>query len=184
MPIFPPENQKDPILEIKPMSKGPLPHLPRCGAKTRKGQPCRQPAMKNGKCYLHGGKATGPPRGSRNALKTGAHVRPLPADQERFQELRSNLGSLDAEITLARFTLEKLLRQMQEQERKLELVQFQDTGKGQHPGKTAIFQHPDFDRKIIRFTNLIGQMEETRQELLKVQKLESQLRRLTDQLEG
>ncbi len=33
---------------------------PRCGAKTRKGTSCRQPAMKNGRCRLHGGKSTGP----------------------------------------------------------------------------------------------------------------------------
>lgn len=32
-----------------------------CGAKSRRtGQPCRQPAMKNGRCRLHGGKSTGP----------------------------------------------------------------------------------------------------------------------------
>jgi hypothetical protein len=33
---------------------------PRCGAKTRAGGPCRQPAMPNGRCRLHGGKSTGP----------------------------------------------------------------------------------------------------------------------------
>jgi len=33
---------------------------PRCGAKTRKGPACRNPAMKNGRCRLHGGKSTGP----------------------------------------------------------------------------------------------------------------------------
>ncbi len=33
---------------------------PRCGAKTRKGTPCQCPAMKNGRCRLHGGKSTGP----------------------------------------------------------------------------------------------------------------------------
>jgi hypothetical protein len=32
---------------------------PRCGAKTRAGCPCRQPAMRNGRCRLHGGKSTG-----------------------------------------------------------------------------------------------------------------------------
>jgi len=32
---------------------------PRCGAKTRAGCPCRQPAMKNGRCRLHGGKSMG-----------------------------------------------------------------------------------------------------------------------------
>jgi hypothetical protein len=33
---------------------------PRCGACTRAGCPCRQPAMKNGRCRLHGGLSTGP----------------------------------------------------------------------------------------------------------------------------
>jgi hypothetical protein len=33
---------------------------PRCGARARSGNPCRAPAMKNGRCRLHGGKATGP----------------------------------------------------------------------------------------------------------------------------
>ena len=38
--------------------EGPLAN--KCGAKTRKGPPCRQPAMKNGRCRMHGGKSTGP----------------------------------------------------------------------------------------------------------------------------
>jgi hypothetical protein len=33
---------------------------PRCGAKTRAGGCCGQPAMPNGRCKLHGGKSTGP----------------------------------------------------------------------------------------------------------------------------
>ncbi len=32
----------------------------RCGAKTRQGTPCRCPAMRNGRCRLHGGLSTGP----------------------------------------------------------------------------------------------------------------------------
>lgn len=33
----------------------------RCGARCkRSGNPCQQPAMKNGRCRLHGGKSTGP----------------------------------------------------------------------------------------------------------------------------
>jgi hypothetical protein len=36
------------------------PHAsPRCGARTRAGEPCRQPALANGRCRLHGGKSTG-----------------------------------------------------------------------------------------------------------------------------
>ena len=33
---------------------------PRCGAKTRSGCACRQPAMANDRCRFHGGKSTGP----------------------------------------------------------------------------------------------------------------------------
>ena len=33
---------------------------PRCGAKTRKGTPCKAPSMANGRCRMHGGKSTGP----------------------------------------------------------------------------------------------------------------------------
>ena len=40
--------------------QGDLSNVPRCGAKTRKGTPCKAPAMKNGRCRMHGGKSTGP----------------------------------------------------------------------------------------------------------------------------
>jgi hypothetical protein len=33
---------------------------PRCGARTRSGNPCKSPAMANGRCRMHGGKSTGP----------------------------------------------------------------------------------------------------------------------------
>jgi hypothetical protein len=61
---------------------------PRCGAHTRCHGACRQPAMPNGRCHLHGGLSTGPrtPEGlarSRRARLThggyAAHVRRLRA---------------------------------------------------------------------------------------------------------
>ena len=61
---------------------------PRCGARTRCGGACRQPAMRNGRCRMHGGLSTGPrtPEGlarSRRARLThggySAHVRELRA---------------------------------------------------------------------------------------------------------
>jgi hypothetical protein len=33
---------------------------PRCGARTRSGVGCKAPAMRNGRCRMHGGKSTGP----------------------------------------------------------------------------------------------------------------------------
>ena len=46
------------------MSKKPMPAplatCRKCGAKAKRtGQPCKMPAMKNGRCFLHGGKSTG-----------------------------------------------------------------------------------------------------------------------------
>lgn len=32
----------------------------RCGAQTRSGTLCRSPAMRNGRCRMHGGASTGP----------------------------------------------------------------------------------------------------------------------------
>ena len=40
----------------------PMQLAPRCGAYARTtGQPCRAPAMANGRCRMHGGKSTGRP---------------------------------------------------------------------------------------------------------------------------
>ena len=38
---------------------GDLSTVKRCGAKTRRGTTCQCPAMKNGRCRLHGGLSTG-----------------------------------------------------------------------------------------------------------------------------
>ena len=37
-----------------------FPVITLCGARTRKGHPCRCRALKNGRCRLHGGLSTGP----------------------------------------------------------------------------------------------------------------------------
>ena len=45
--------------EVQPHAM-PGPWGKRCGAHARQtGKPCGQPAMKNGRCRLHGGKSTG-----------------------------------------------------------------------------------------------------------------------------
>ena len=63
----------------------------RCGAKTRRATACLSPAMRNGRCRMHGGKSTGPKtvaglERSRNArFKHGAYSR---ATQELLAENR------------------------------------------------------------------------------------------------
>ena len=59
--------------EKKPLA---MHHSPRCGAKSKRtGLPCKAPAMKNGRCRMHGGKSPGAPKGNSNALKHGAYTR-------------------------------------------------------------------------------------------------------------
>ena len=71
---------------LNPMSRespGPLrngnprgnPHAaPRCGSRTRAGGACRQPAMGNGRCRLHGGQSTGPRTEAGLAAVAAAHT--------------------------------------------------------------------------------------------------------------
>ena len=48
----------------------------RCGAKTRRGSPCRRPANKrNGRCRLHGGRSTGPKSAEGRAKIAAANLR-------------------------------------------------------------------------------------------------------------
>src|SRR5262249_48502115 len=46
----------------------------RCRARTRRGSPCQSPAMKNGRCRMHGGPSPGAPKGNQNALKHGRYT--------------------------------------------------------------------------------------------------------------
>ncbi len=47
---------------------------PRCGAHTRAGTECRQPAMPNGRCRMHGGRSTGPRTADGLARLRAAHT--------------------------------------------------------------------------------------------------------------
>jgi hypothetical protein len=54
------------------------PHVPRCGAKTRPargGAPCRGPAMRNGRCRLHGGWSRGPVTSEGKAKAAAANLK-------------------------------------------------------------------------------------------------------------
>ena len=77
---------------------------PRCGAKTRRGTSCRSPAMKNGRCRMHGGASTGPktPEGieriRRAQLKHGWYTKEAQAERLRsrrlMREVRAALTAL------------------------------------------------------------------------------------------
>ena len=66
---------------------------PRCGARTKRNnhQPCKQPAMKNGRCRMHGGKSTGPKteQGKQNSAmanyKHGLYTKAAIAERNRMR---------------------------------------------------------------------------------------------------
>jgi hypothetical protein len=68
---------------------------PRCGAKTRASGSCRQPAMRNGRCRLHGGKSPGAPRGDRNGnFRHGLRTKDAIADRREAMSVRRMLREI------------------------------------------------------------------------------------------
>jgi len=86
-------------IEDQPHARNPFKDVPKCGAKSKRtGKPCQQPAMKNGRCRLHGGKSTGPPKGNQNAFKHGFYSNDAIAQRRYIRKLikdsRESLGSI------------------------------------------------------------------------------------------
>jgi hypothetical protein len=75
----------------------PMHQAPRCLARTRRGSPCQSPAMKNGRCRMHGGTSPGAPKGNKNALKHGQYSadaiarRRSIADEQRWRGFARDL---------------------------------------------------------------------------------------------
>lgn len=73
-------------MAINPMRLS-MHRAPRCGARTRKGPPCRQPATSKGRCRMHGGaKGSGAPSGSRNGnYRHGAYTHAAIAERRAIR---------------------------------------------------------------------------------------------------
>src|SRR5690625_653287 len=71
----------------------------RCGAKTRSGKTCRNWAMPNGRCRMHGGKSTGAPpekiKGKQNAIKHGLFAKYLPKETLEIMDSINEIKPLD-----------------------------------------------------------------------------------------
>ena len=73
----------------------------RCGAKTRQGTACLCPAMRNGRCRLHGGLSTGPvtPQGiERIRCAVTKHGRYTKAAKEERRQVRDLLREARAQL--------------------------------------------------------------------------------------
>ena len=81
-----------------PRNTEPMKASPRCGARTRKGVPCRSPTVAGkSRCRMHGGaEGSGAPLGNRNALKHGQFTRKAIAERRELQQLiRDSKAFLD-----------------------------------------------------------------------------------------
>lgn len=92
----------------------PLPNTTPCGAKTRRGTPCLNPAMRNGRCAKHGGKT---PVGMASPhIKTGRYSRDLPTRLEaKYQETANDpeLLSLRDDIRLVDALIKEQLNRLE-----------------------------------------------------------------------
>ncbi len=97
-----------------------------CGARSKRyNRPCRQPAMANGRCRMHGGKSTGPKDkskhyGNKNALKTGARERIWfdtlePEELALVDQISTDVHeNIDEEIILYTIRIRRMLRRINE----------------------------------------------------------------------
>lgn len=84
-----------------------------CGAKTRSGNTCKNSAMANGRCRMHGGKSTGA-KENQNAKKHGIYSKFITDDEWQAVE-QSELDNLDDELRLCKVRLLRALRSENEQ---------------------------------------------------------------------
>lgn len=111
--------------------EAPKPHTPNiCGAKTRQGTMCKNPAgfrtphFGTGRCYLHGGLSTGGrgkggPYGNKKGLKTGAYetiwLDVLPEEEQQLyhEVITDKVVQLDQEIRLLDIRERRMLQRIE-----------------------------------------------------------------------
>jgi len=86
----------------------------RCGAKNRRGMPCRLPPIKGKtRCRNHGGESTGPAAENNHLRTHGCYSRYLtPAELEVWPHIR--VGTLDDEVKLAKIQILRALTRSKE----------------------------------------------------------------------
>lgn len=139
--------------------------MAQCGAKTRSGQPCKAPAMPNGRCRKHGGTSTGAPKGNQNARKHGIYSAFL-TEEERDAWSTLELGRVDDELRLTRIRLMRALARENEFGNTLE-VESEKVDSSETGGTTTNSKVRDYAGLVDRLTARVESLERTRAELLK-----------------
>ncbi|WFU38774.1 HGGxSTG domain-containing protein [Bradyrhizobium sp. CB82] len=73
---------------------------PRCGAKTRRGNACRAPAVRGkSRCRMHGGaEGSGAPKKNRNARKLGLFTKEAVAERRQVRVMLDEARKLLREL--------------------------------------------------------------------------------------
>lgn len=147
-----------------------------CGAKTRSGETCKNGAMANGRCRMHGGKT---PQTNQNAVKPGSLYSKHLTDEEQALFDAIELGSLDDEIRLTKIRLARALAQENEKGGTLELDSaVKRQGGGQQVAKAEVHTKArDYASIIDRLTARIASLE-ARRALIASMKLDADLKRI------
>src|SRR5690625_2450344 len=85
----------------------------RCGAKTRSGGKCKNWAMANGRCRMHGGKSTGPPKKNKNSMKHGLFAKYLPDETLEIMDSINEIKPLDILWTNIQMQFASIIRAQQ-----------------------------------------------------------------------
>lgn len=93
------------------------PHANYCGAKTRSGKPCKNRAMQNGRCRMHGGKSTGAPsekmKKNKNSTTHGLFSRYLPEETMRIMDNIDSIPPQDILWTNIKMQFASIIRAQQ-----------------------------------------------------------------------
>lgn len=149
--------------------------MTRCGAKTRSGEPCQSHAMgDNGRCRMHGGKASKTHSGNQNAKTHGIYTSVL-TEEEKALWSEVELGKVDDELRICKLRLMRAIRAEQEANNVPELDA--RTEKSMIVGGVALTDEPpieermykrrDYAATIDRLMGRIESLERTRADLLK-----------------
>ena len=150
------------------VSIGKQPH-DKCGAKTRAGTPCKQPAgwgtdhPGQGRCKLHGGASSGPGKGNKNAVKHGVYEQVirehLDEEQRETFDKVSDEDDLRNELKILRFKLLRLLEPQQQQQLaksgKVASLDIDEVTKSK-----AIAKLVDNIRKLVKDMNDLGKSDD------------------------
>ncbi|MCL6567277.1 MAG: hypothetical protein K6U09_12770 [Acidobacteriia bacterium] len=152
--------------------------MAKCGAKTRKGTPCQNNAMANGRCRMHGGKSTGPPLGNKNAVTTGEYETiwlDTLDDTERvlFHAVDTDaLAQLDNEIRLTEIRERRMLQRIQRLQQSKEmgvaqLTKFKKKGPDGEESSEEFLMQPVLDT-IQRIEEALTRVQERKLKLIEL----------------